>query len=368
MRFPARFVLFAFLAVLSASPAARAALFEPLFMVTKVTGDAWVVRPDGRQEPVRVDHAYPYGSRIRVATQLTKEQIAAYRKADAEAEEPQVSITLARDWRFRLAAGTEVTVLDETKPGADGALVERKVLDLAVGAVNTYITVSTSKTGGAADALVDANLAALAVRTPVGEATRLSQRNQIQVTRDGRDPSLYHCQFASQSGLMQIAGPQYRLSGLKKNTVVDIDGSADYTAVSAQYGEFTAEFEKGADAVEKALFRSRCVGKIWRDYAEIGGRMAVSVMISWPSGKLTTYNYLEGQEGVGFGQTSVAALDKTGEGGASGGGEEAFPADFGGETPDTTSGFGETSGFDTTSDFGGESSGGESDPFDFGEW
>ena len=330
---------------------ASASIFEPLFMVTKIVGDARVVRPDGRSEPLLVDHAYPYGSRIVVASALTREQSAAYQSAGVEPEEPQVSLTMARDYRFRFSAGADATLLDAS---ADGA--ERKVIDLAAGSVSTFITASSTKTGSASDAAVEANLSAVAVRTPVGECTRLTQRNQIQVLPDPRDPSVRRCQFASQSGLMEISGPQYHLDKFKKNTVVDIVGSADFTSVSAQYGEFTAAFEKGADAVEKVVFRTHYVGKVWRERAEIGGRMAVSVMISYPDGKLVTYNYLEGQTGVGSSQSGEGPEGSRSASRGAGAGDEAADSVFGGDAGDAD---------DAPSTSSGEAAG---DSFDFGDW
>ena len=331
---------------------APAAIFEPLFMVTKVVGDAKVVRPDGRTEILRADHAYPYGSRISVPQALAREQLAAYKAAGVEPEEPQVSLTMARDYRFRFSAGTSAAILDASEGEA-----EKRVIDVSSGSVSTFITASATKTGGAADALVEANLSAVVVRTPVGECSRLTQRNQIQVGRDPRDASVSRCQFASQSGLMEISGPQYRLYKLKKNTVVDIDGNSDFTSISAHYGEFTAEFEKGADAVEKAVFRTRCAGKIWRERAEIGGRMAVSVMIAYPGGDILSYDYLEGQTGVGLSSGASAAAAPAasglegGEGAASAFGDDAFASqDDEAAAPASSS-----------SDAAGDS-------FDFGDW
>lgn len=357
-------------AVFAGAASASAAIFEPLFMVTKIVGDAEITRPDGRTEPLLVDHAYPYGSRIVVAKALTPEQLAVYKAAKAEPEEPQVSLTMALDFRFRFSAGSDFVLADAS---ADGA--EKKVVHLANGSVNTFITAAATKTGGAVDALVEANLAAVEINTPVGHCTRLTQRNQVQVSRDAREGSVYHCQFASQSGVMEISGPQYKLYGFKKNTVVDIDGSADFTSVSAHYGQFTAEFEKGADAVEKAVFRTRCVGKVWREYADVGGRMAVSVMISYPSGKLVTYNYLEGQTGVGF---TTSAVEAQGGRNAALGGEDGgesveneLPDDGGYGSDFGTSDFGgsDFGGSDFGgSDFGGDSSGDSGADFDFGDW
>ena len=54
-----------------AAPAVAAnAIFEPLFMVTKVVGEARVERPNGTTDVIRKDHAYPFGSRVLVPTQI----------------------------------------------------------------------------------------------------------------------------------------------------------------------------------------------------------------------------------------------------------------------------------------------------------
>ena len=343
----------AFFAAFSAS----AAIFEPLFMVTKIVGDATVTRPGGKPEPLLEDHAYPYGSCIKVAQALSSSQLSFYKSAGAEPEAPQVSFTMAADYRFRLSAGSEAVVLD----AGDGES-ERKVIDLKSGTVNTFITAASTKTGGSADSMIEANLAAVVVRTPVGECTRLTQRNQIDVVRDTDEPSVYHCQFASQSGVMEISGPQYALKKLKKGTIVKIDGSPDFTSVSAQYGEFSAEFEKGADAVEKVRFRTRCVGKIWREYAAVGGRLAVSVLVSFPDGDLLTYNYLEGQTGVGRSTSGAAAEAGLASGGESDdGGASAFGDAFQTEE-DADAGFSADSGSGASTDSAA------GDAFDFGDW
>ena len=44
-------------AILLCGAAARAAIFEPLFMVTKVVGEVRVERPNGTTDIVRKDHA-----------------------------------------------------------------------------------------------------------------------------------------------------------------------------------------------------------------------------------------------------------------------------------------------------------------------
>ena len=342
-------------AAVFAAVSSSAAIFEPLFVVTKIVGDATVTRPDGRTEALLVDHAYPYGSCVKVASALTSAQISAFKSAGADPEEPQVSFIMSPDYRFRLSAGSEAVIADTSEDGA-----ERRQIDLRLGSLSTFITAASTKTGGSADSMVEANLAAVSVKTPVGQCSRLTQRNQISVERDAREPSVYHCSFASQSGVMELSGPQFKLSKLEKGTVVDIDGSADFTSISAKYGEFTAEIEKGAVAVEKARFRTRCIGKIWREYAEIGGRMAVSVMIYYPDGKLVSYNYLEGQTGVGLSSAESQSGRAVVADATSGSGEAAQEGD--------AFGFGSDQGDDSGSESESSASSSSGDSFDFGDW
>ena len=63
--------LFAFCLAVSAV-SSPADMFEPLCTATRVVGAVKVVRPGGREEPMRADHSYPYGTRILVPSTLGK--------------------------------------------------------------------------------------------------------------------------------------------------------------------------------------------------------------------------------------------------------------------------------------------------------
>lgn len=370
MRFPFQRVLLASCLAFAGATAASADMFEPLFTVSRLVGPAEVIRPGRAAEPLRLDHSYPYGSRIVVSDKPLVTN-------GVPAATCEVIVELANDFRFRLGQGADVSILDMTV-GEGDERSEVKVLDVANGTVNTFITANTQKTGngGAGDMQVDKNLAAIIIRTPLGECTRLSQRNEVRVAPDPSAPGAHRCLFATQSGTMEVYGPQYSVKDMKRNSAVCVSGTKTQTAVTTESGEFVVAFEKGADQEERALFKARCLGKIRRENAAVGGRMAVAVMIYYPKGsgyELKSYNYLEGQTNVGM-WTSVAAAvqgehsaltvssDLAGPDGASGSGED-------GESEEWNPGEGEDEGgWEPGEDDGGSTDDGGFDDggFDFG--
>lgn len=300
MRLSLQRALLAFGLVLSAV-SSPADMFEPLFTATRVVGDAKVVRPGRAEEPLRADRSYPYGSRIFVPAVNPK---------DKTGTVPEVMIELAHDYRFRIGPGSEVSVLDASS-GEGVEKSEVKVLDVALGTVVTYITAVSRKSGdgGVSDEQVEKNLSAIVVKTPVGQCSRLAQLNEVKVQPDEVSGEGHSCLFTTQSGVMEITGPQYKISRMKRNTSVSIRGDGLMTTVSTENGEYDMAIEKGADAEERVHFKMRCLAKIWRQFADVGGRMAVAVMIYYPKGnayELRSYNYLAGQTNVDM-WTSVAA-------------------------------------------------------------
>ena len=339
---PSRFTLglFAAATLLCGAAPSRAAIFDPLFMVTKVVGDVRIEKPNGTQDGLRKDHAYPFGSRLIVPTQVTEAEAKAAAAEGATPEDPQVYVRLARDFTFRIGAGSDVRILDETTGDGDEVL-ELKVFDLAEGSIDTRISAAVKKNGGTLDEKAEKNLSAVIVRTPVAECTRLAERNKIQVAKDPERPGYFNCYFESSGGWMEIHGPQFDLDRLKRATRVRIDGNMEFTSITPESGEFTGTFEKGADNNEKVFFRTRCVAKIWRSHAQVGGRLVVAVMVSYPDGQKKNYAYLEGQTGVDAGS------GPTTERGEQSGGEDG--------------GWGESeSGGDDWSDTGNDT--------DFGDW
>lgn len=258
---------------------AQAALFEPLFTITTVKGDVSILRSGSTEvEKALPEHAYPYGSRLIVPPWNPK----------SKSVEPEVGFSLSGDHRFRLSGIADLTIGND--PDGDP---ERKVFDLKSGKLKTYVLISTVKTGGAEDEAVEARIQALSVVTPLATCIRLTERNQISVSAKG---SSYMVTIVTESGTMEVLGPQFKITSMRRNAGVEIFGDMDYTSILNLAGEFTVELEKGAEGVEPFYFRPRCVGKIWRTYAEIGGKQAVSVMVAFPDGSINSYAYMQGEQ------------------------------------------------------------------------
>ena len=339
----------------AASASAANAIFEPLFMVTKVVGDVRIEKPNGTQDVLRKDHAYPFGSRIVVPEQISEAEQKAAAAEGAQPEPPHVFVRLARDFSFRIGAGSDVRIVDEsTGEGED--MQELKVFVLAEGSVDTRISAAVKKNGGTLDDKAERNLSAIIIRTPVGEASRMAERNSVTVRRDPGQPGYYNCLFVTQSGAMEIHGPQYVLDRLKRATRVRVDGNEDFTSITPESGEFTGTFEKGADNNEKVFFRTRCVGKIWRKHAEVGNRLVIAVMTSFPDGTRKTYAYLEGQTGVDASEGPTTDIAKISDGEAEGGWTDGGETE-GGWGEDTTSS--DDGGDDGGNDWGGDDFGGD---------
>lgn len=258
------------------------ALFEPLFMISKVTGDVRVLKPGSEVPELALEsHAYPYGSRVIVGKPSPKGKNPVM---------PEAHLVLSRDHQFKLYSGSDLLI----SHGA-GEDAEKKVLELKNGRLGTYITISTVKTGGAEDAVVDAAINAVTVKTPLAECTKLTERNEITVETDG---TFTKCVFGTGGGLMEVVGPQYKISGMRRNSGVEIFGDEDFTRITNLVGDFIGEIDRGLDNKETVSFKTRCIVKIWRLYAEIGGRMAVSVMVAQPDGGINSYAYLDGEAAV----------------------------------------------------------------------
>ncbi len=256
-------------------------IFDPLFKVTSVVGDVKVFRP-GSDAPEKVleAHAYPYGSRLVVSKWDGK----------ARTAKPELNFSLSADHKFKLAEGSDLAIIN-----GEGDDSQKMIFDLASGKLKTFISVSTVKTGGAGDALIEAGINAIIVKTPLADCFKLTERNEIGVDYDGKNYSIF---FATESGTMEVSGPQFKINSMRRNAAVEIFGNKDYTRITNVAGEFLGVIEKGIDATEVVSFKLRCVVKIWRRYAEIGGKMAVSVMTAYPDGTINSYAYLHGEKAV----------------------------------------------------------------------
>ncbi|MGN0843940.1 MAG: hypothetical protein ACI4QT_01815, partial [Kiritimatiellia bacterium] len=156
--------------------------------------------------------------------------------------------------------------------------------------------------------------------------------------------------FRTQSGNMEITGAQYHIQKMRANSEAILDGDDRFTSINVGRGEFTVRFERGADDKQVVHFSGRTVGKVWRQYCDIGGRQAFAVMICNADGTFSSYSYLEGQTGISgaIAATAQPATAKKGEG------ADVEADDFGDTSIATTSSSDDFS-FDSFGDLGGSS-------------
>ena len=126
------------------------------------------------------------------------------------------------------------------------------------------------------------------------------------------------------------------------------------------------------DGIASVSFKNRSIVKIWRTFAEVGGKMAVSIMVVAPDGGITSYAFLEGQSAV---VDSAIAAEKASDGAAApvtapeGAGE--VPAGEAGAQADGASAAGDAPAADGGAEAApaaGEAEGGEAINFNFDNW
>ena len=263
--------------------AAEAAMFEPLIKFSAVSGDVRVTKPGAAESVLAVEqYAYPYGSRVSVP------------KWDGKPKSPvpmAVVYLSEKDHWLEVSAGTDITISDSpTNPD------ETKVIDVHFGKIKTVVTLSTVKTGSdEGNKVVEKGINSLLVRLPNGVVlTRLTERNAISVDKDGENTTM---KIIPDNALLSVTGPQFKIPSqqIRRHSEIEIYGQKDYTRITNLSGLFTVSLDKGADAPEEVGLKQNTVVKIWRSYAEIGGKMAVAVMIVAPNGALKSYAFLEGQ-------------------------------------------------------------------------
>jgi len=321
-------IIFAAAAAVVFTGVAGAALFEPLFRFTEVSGDVRVFRPGAAESVPAVNlHAYPYGSRVVVP------------KWDGKPKSPRpiARINMSDLHKLAITGGSDLTIMDAAaKP------LDNKIVEIRSGNAQFTVNVSTVKTGDVEkDREIEDGINALVVRLPNDiTVTRITDKCAISVAREGENSNM---RLLSESETMTVAGPQFNISPFKRNSEIEIQGHRDFTRITGVSGDFTCVVERGVDDEEQVKFRKNTIVKIWRSYAKIGGKMAVAVMIVMPNGKLSSYAFLEGQQVV-VGTAEIQTSDASaGDGGA--GFNFGTGSDTGDDDPFGSDG-GSSSGFD----------------------
>lgn len=257
--------------------------FDPLFRTAKVTGKVWILRP-GETEPVRAkeDFRYPYGSKVIVDgidPTLPKEIV----------QKNEVMLVFAKDYQIKLAMDTQVTTAKTAATETEDAKV---TVGIEKGVVSSFITLSTTKTGDEKeDAKIEAKLNAFVLKTPLAEATRLVERNEIRVGTDAN--GMVKTKYKIESGSIILTAPQFNIIKTRRKTVFEISGDQEFSHITVLGGEITANIERGEDTPYQGSFKQGSIAKIWRMYTQIQKKLAVAVMMTSPDGKVERYEYIE---------------------------------------------------------------------------
>lgn len=256
--------------------------FDPLFRMAKIKGNVWVLRP-GETEPIlaKEDFRYPFGSKIIVEgvnPKLPKDVV----------QKNETMVVFANDYQIKLSMGTIITT-EKINPENGDAKV---VVGIEKGLVSTYITRSDVKTGDAAeDAKIVSKINSLVFKTALAEATGLVDRNEIRVTTDA--DGVVKSKYKIESGSISLSGPQFKVIKTRRKTVFDIVGDAEFSRISVVSGEITANIDRGEDTPYQGSFKQDSQIKLWRMYTKVQKKLAVSVLITMPNGKVERYEYIE---------------------------------------------------------------------------
>lgn len=275
--------------------------FDALFSTVKVTGKVWILRP-GETEPVQAkeNYRYPYGSKVvvdGVDKSLPKEVV----------QDNSVMVVFGNDYQVKLGMDTKIST---TKSQAEDGNAKVNVL-IEKGAVSTFITVPTTKTGDAKeDAKIDARLNAFVIETPLAAASSLVNRNEIRVGTDSA--GLVKSRYKIESGNINLVGQQFSISKTRRKTEFNISGDAEFTRIDVISGYATIRLARGEDTPYQSTFKQGTLIKLWRIFTQIQKKMAVACMITLPDGKAERFEYIDNPSDIlksleGKGATTIGS-------------------------------------------------------------
>ena len=183
------------------------------------------------------------------------------------------------------------------------------------------------------------------------------------------------------TGMLALEGPHYKVERMSAADRMRIrtTGDALFTSLRGEAGDYKVSLDQGCTTYKDPItgevkkqdrrldfsLTPQCAIKIFRKRAQVGGRMAVSVMTFDPAGEMRNrFTFAEGTASVNFGEEVVRIqdisfkTDKKTDGKKPAGGEksaegESAGASGSGESSSTESSSGESS---SSSESGGESS------------
>ena len=184
------------------------------------------------------------------------------------------------------------------------------------------------------------------------------------------------------TGMLAIEGPHYKVERMSAADRMRIrtTGEALFTSLRGEAGDYKVSLDQGCTTYKDPItgevkkqdrrldfsLTPQCAIKIFRKRAQVGGRMAVSVMTFDPAGEMRNrFTFAEGAASVNFGEEVVRIqdisfkTDKKSDGKKSAGGEKSAEGEAAGESGSGESSSSESGSGESSSSSSGES-GGES--------
>ena len=184
------------------------------------------------------------------------------------------------------------------------------------------------------------------------------------------------------TGMLALEGPHYKVERMSAADRVRIrtTGDALFTSLRGEAGDYKVSLDQGCTTYKDPItgevkkqdrrldfsLTPQCAIKIFRKRAQVGGRMAVSVMTFDPAGEMRNrFTFAEGAASVNFGEEVVRIqdisfkTDKKADGKKSADGEKTAEGESAGESGSGESSSSESGSGESSSSSSGES-GGES--------
>lgn len=126
----------------------------------------------------------------------------------------------------------------------------------------------------------------LSIAAPMTVVDRLKGEGQLKLSR--RD-GLHTLRLEPRTEAIRVTGWQFAVPSLNANSVLEISSSAnrEFTSLKNIAGDFTIVIEKGETDEEPARIDMSPMASvsIWREFAPVGGRLLVSVLVNDPRGR-----------------------------------------------------------------------------------
>ncbi len=262
-----------------AGSAAAQSQFAPLFRAGKGSGLFFVKRPGCELEPGVVGRAYPFGSEIKVP------------------KDSKLYVFLSPNRQIHFLSGSEAVIADD--PDNAGA----KCVTLSAGSLETLLSIE------------EESVYPLSVKTDAALFDDFDGRVTILA---GKDAATTRSAVHVVAGGVRIQAPQLMPSRIGTGAALVIATSVDrsHTEIDGKAGECKLLLENGSAEPVETAFHVGSRAKIWRQWAPLSKKLAVSVMLANADGAVAnSYAFNEGEPPVqnGVADTSESGATASGE-------------------------------------------------------